>query len=49
MTPQQKTEVRLAWDLMRTIQELSARDRLAEGLKLSETHRQSQTKGLGLK
>lgn len=49
MTPQQKTEVRLAWDLMRTIQELSARDRLAEGLKLSESHRQSQTKGLGLK
>ncbi|WP_065376476.1 Ti-type conjugative transfer relaxase TraA [Ensifer adhaerens] len=49
MTPQQKTEVRLAWDLMRAIQLHSAHDRLAEGLKLSETQRQSQTKGLGLK
>lgn len=49
MTLQQKTEVRRAWNLMRTIQEHVAHDCVAEGLKLSETKRQSQTKGLGLK
>ena len=49
MTPQQKNEVSLAWDAMRTIQLLSARDRVSAGLKLSETRCQSQGKELRLK
>ncbi|WP_312366012.1 Ti-type conjugative transfer relaxase TraA [Ensifer sp.] len=49
MTPQQKIEVHLAWDTMRTVQLLSARDRVSAGLKLSETQRQSQGKELRLK
>lgn len=49
MTPQQKNEVRLAWDAMRTIQLLSARGRVSAGLKLSQTQRQSQAKELRLK
>ncbi len=48
MTCQQKAEVRLAWDAMRAIQLLSARDRVAADLKLSETQRQSQGKDLRL-
>lgn len=48
MTPGQKSQVRLAWDLMRTIQMLSAHDRVAESLKLSEALRQSRAKGARL-
>ena len=49
MTDTQKAEVQLAWNSMRTVQQLSAQERAVEGIKQAETIRQTQAKGLSLK
>lgn len=49
MAPTRKAEVQAAWNLMRTVQQLSAHERTTEALKQSETLRQSQSQGLSLK
>ena len=49
MNPSQKSEVQLAWNSMRTVQQLAAHERTTLALKQAETARQTQTKGLSLK
>ncbi len=49
MTPSQKSEVKSAWNSMRTVQQLAAHERTTLALKQAETARQTQTKGLSLK
>ncbi|MBX4862929.1 Ti-type conjugative transfer relaxase TraA [Rhizobium bangladeshense] len=49
MNPAQKAEVQAAWNLMRTIQQLSAHEKTTEALKLAETLRQTRSQGLSLK
>ncbi|MCZ7497260.1 Ti-type conjugative transfer relaxase TraA [Agrobacterium tumefaciens] len=49
MTDAQKAEVQTAWNSMRTIQQISAHERAAQGIKQAEALRQTQAKGLSLK
>lgn len=49
MKPGQKAEVQLAWNMMRTVQQLSAHKRTVEALKQAETLRQTKSQGLSLK
>lgn len=49
MNEVQKSEVQTAWNSMRTVQQLSAHERAAEGIKQAESLRQTQAKGLSLK
>ncbi|MBB3302275.1 Ti-type conjugative transfer relaxase TraA [Rhizobium sp. BK077] len=49
MTAVQKAEVQSAWNSMRTVQQLVARERTTEALKQAETLRQAKSQGLSLK
>ncbi|HQS45152.1 MAG: Ti-type conjugative transfer relaxase TraA [Rhizobiales bacterium 24-66-13] len=49
MNAGQRDELKTAWPLMRTVQQLAAQERTAEVLKQAETMRQSQRQGLSLK
>jgi len=49
MNTGQRDELKTAWPLMRTAQQLAAQERTAEALKQAETMRQSQRQGLSLK
>lgn len=49
MNAGQKAEIRSAWGLMRTSQQLAAHERSANGAKQAETLRQTKTQGLSLK
>ena len=49
MQQAQKSELRSAWDTIRTVQQLAAHERSAVALKHAETLRQTQSKGLSLK
>ncbi|NEI03008.1 Ti-type conjugative transfer relaxase TraA [Rhizobium leguminosarum] len=49
MNPAQKAEVQIAWNSMRSIQQLSAHEKTSEALKQAETLRQARSQGLSLK
>ncbi|MBB3967247.1 Ti-type conjugative transfer relaxase TraA [Rhizobium metallidurans] len=49
MKPAQKNDLRCAWDTIRTVQQLAAKERTAAALKQAETLRQTHTKGLSIK
>ncbi|EJC64718.1 Ti-type conjugative transfer relaxase TraA [Rhizobium leguminosarum bv. viciae WSM1455] len=49
MNPAQKEEVQIAWNSMRTIQQISAHEKTTEALKQAETLRQTRSQGLSLK
>ncbi|MDI7861916.1 Ti-type conjugative transfer relaxase TraA [Rhizobiaceae bacterium n13] len=49
MNATQKSEIQQAWNLMRTVQQLSAHERSATALKASEAMRQTKAQGLVLK
>lgn len=49
MSPAQKTELRSAWNMIRTVQQLAAHERTTMALSQAETMRQTQAKGLSLK
>lgn len=49
MIDTQRAEVQVAWNSMRTVQQLSAHERAAEGIKQAVALHQTQTKGLSLK
>ncbi|MQY46451.1 Ti-type conjugative transfer relaxase TraA [Rhizobiales bacterium RZME27] len=49
MNPAQKAELRSAWSMIRTVQQLAAHERTTTALSQAETMRQTQTKGLALK
>ncbi|NRP21898.1 ATP-dependent RecD-like DNA helicase [Ensifer adhaerens] len=49
MNAAQKSEVQRAWNMMRTVQQLSAHERAVTALKVSESIRQTKSQGLGLK
>jgi hypothetical protein len=49
MTVGQKAEIQLAWNSMRTVQQLGAHERTTEALKQAETLRQTKSQGLSLK
>lgn len=49
MTVNQKAEMRAAWSLLRTIQQLAAHERTTLALKQSEALRHSKNQGLSLK
>ena len=49
LKPGETAEVRLAWNLMRAAQQLSAHERTVEALKQAETLRQTKSQGLSLK
>lgn len=49
MNARQESEVRQAWNTMRTIQQLSAHERSETALKASEAMRQAKTQGMSLK
>ena len=49
MTATQKSEVKDAWNTMRTVQKLAAHERTTQALKQAETLRQTKSQGLSLK
>jgi hypothetical protein len=49
MNPAQKAEVEIAWNSMRSIQQLSAHEKTTEALKQAETLRQTRSQGFSLK
>lgn len=49
MQPAQKSELRSAWDTIRTVQQLAAHERTTVALKQADTLRQTHTRGLSLK
>ena len=49
MNPTQRYEVQQAWNTMRTVQQLSAHERIVMALKQSEAMRQTKSQGLTLK
>lgn len=49
MNTAQKSEVQQAWDMMRTVQQLSAHERSVTALKQAEALRQTKSHGLTLK
>ncbi|MBW0367890.1 Ti-type conjugative transfer relaxase TraA [Ensifer adhaerens] len=49
LKPGETAEVRLAWNMMRAAQQLSAHERTVEALKQAETLRQTKGQGLSLK
>lgn len=49
MSPAQRSEVQLAWNSMRTVQQLAAHERTTVAMRQVETACQTQTKGLSLK
>lgn len=49
MKPGETAEVQSAWNMMRTVQQLSAHERTVEALKQAETLRQTKSQGMSLK
>ena len=49
MKPGETSEVQLAWNMMRAVQQLSAHERTLEALKQAETLRQTKSQGLSQK